>query len=183
MTREVPVSDDGLQSVDGPNPGAGSRADLVEVHKHAVELLSELDRPPRNLRIAAGKVSVDISWDDPAVPVTGPATVSEFHSLEVRSDRVLVVEKADASLDKEYLTSPCVGVFYSAREPGAEPFVAIGSVVQPGQQIGIVEAMKLMMPVEADRPGKISGLLKADGEPVEYAEPLFELETAEIEVG
>jgi acetyl-CoA carboxylase biotin carboxyl carrier protein len=172
---------DGLHPAESLNPG--SRAELAEVHKHAVELLSELEHPPRNLRVHAGKASVDISWDEPAGSAPRQAAVSEFHSVEMRSDRVVVVEKANVGLEKEYLTSPCVGVFYSAREPGAEPFVSIGSVVQSGQQIGIVEAMKLMMPVEADRPGKISGLLKGDGEPVEYAEPLFELETAETEAG
>jgi acetyl-CoA carboxylase biotin carboxyl carrier protein len=66
-----------------------------------------------------------------------------------------------------------VGVFYHAREPGAEPFVTVGSVVAAGQQVGIVEAMKLMIPVEASRGGRVTAILKANGEPVEYDEPLF----------
>ncbi|TMR02608.1 acetyl-CoA carboxylase biotin carboxyl carrier protein subunit, partial [Actinomadura soli] len=79
----------------------------------------------------------------------------------------------------EHLTSPAVGVFYHAKEPGAEPFVSVGDAVSPGQQIGIVEAMKLMIPVEADRAGTIAAVVKDDGAPVEYGEPLFALAAAE----
>jgi acetyl-CoA carboxylase biotin carboxyl carrier protein len=57
--------------------------------------------------------------------------------------------------------------------------VTIGSPVRPGQQIGIIEAMKLMIPVEADRHGRIANILKANNEPVEYGEPLFELAAGE----
>ena len=51
--------------------------------------------------------------------------------------------------------------------------MSVGTVARPGQQVGIVEAMKLMVPVEADWAGRVSAVLKGDGEPVEYGEPLF----------
>jgi acetyl-CoA carboxylase biotin carboxyl carrier protein len=78
----------------------------------------------------------------------------------------------------DYLRSPAVGVFYQAREPGAEPFAPVGTEVRPKQQIGIIEAMKLMIPVEADRGGRITAVLKGNGEPVEYDEPLFAIAPA-----
>ena len=71
--------------------------------------------------------------------------------------------------------APSVGVFYRAPEPGAPPFVGEGDTVRPGQQVAIVEAMKLMLPVEADRAGRVVEVLKRDGEPVEYGEVLFVL--------
>ncbi|MGA8116842.1 MAG: biotin/lipoyl-containing protein, partial [Actinocatenispora sp.] len=73
------------------------------------------------------------------------------------------------------LTAPMVGVFYRAPSPGAAPFVAEGDVIAPGQQVGIVEAMKLMIPVEADRSARITQILVEDGDPVEFATPLFAL--------
>jgi acetyl-CoA carboxylase biotin carboxyl carrier protein len=67
-------------------------------------------------------------------------------------------------------------VFYRAPQPGAPAFVSEGDLVAPGQQVAIIEAMKLMIPVEADRVGRISAVLVSDGQPVEYGQPLFALE-------
>jgi acetyl-CoA carboxylase biotin carboxyl carrier protein len=150
-------------------------ADLAQVQERAVELLGRLPRQPSNLRIQVGDITVDITWatgpaERPAVgpvngPVDGPAVGPDPHGASGDADT--------AAAAKEYLTSPAVGVFYHAKEPGAEPFVSVGSPVEPGQQIGIVEAMKLMIPVAADRAGVITDVLKANGAPVEYDEPLF----------
>ncbi|WP_343044371.1 acetyl-CoA carboxylase biotin carboxyl carrier protein, partial [Micromonospora maritima] len=76
---------------------------------------------------------------------------------------------------RHVVRAPTVGVFYRAPEPGAKPFVAEGDIVQPGQQVGIVEAMKLMIPVHADAHGTVVEVLRADGAPVEYDEPLLAL--------
>lgn len=161
-----------------PFPGteSGAAADLAQVRQHAVELLAQLDRPPRNLHLQAGEASVDITWDDPGAAAPD-AAVTEVRAVEVRTSEV--VQQPAAELAQAYLTSPGVGVFYHAREPGAAPFVSVGSVVQPGQQIGIIEAMKLMIPVEADRAGRVCKVVKGNGEPVEYAEPLFALDPEE----
>ncbi|MEX5634287.1 acetyl-CoA carboxylase biotin carboxyl carrier protein [Parafrankia sp. FMc2] len=69
-----------------------------------------------------------------------------------------------------------VGVFYHAPEPGADPFVRAGDTVVPGQQVGIIEAMKLMIPVEAERGGRVREILVADATPVEYGQPLLTLD-------
>ncbi|WP_308301995.1 biotin/lipoyl-containing protein [Frankia sp. AgKG'84/4] len=71
--------------------------------------------------------------------------------------------------------SPSVGVFYRAAEPGKAPFVTEGDVVRAGQQVGIVEAMKLMIPIEADRAGRIVRILAEDTAPIEHDQPLFVL--------
>jgi acetyl-CoA carboxylase biotin carboxyl carrier protein len=74
------------------------------------------------------------------------------------------------------VTAPLVGTFYRAGEPGARPFVEVGDVIQAGQQIAIVEAMKLMNAVESDQAGRVAEILVADAESVEYAQPLILLE-------
>lgn len=71
------------------------------------------------------------------------------------------------------LKSPLVGTFYSSPSPGAATFVTVGSTVQKGQVIAIVEAMKLMNEIEADASGTIVKCLVPNGQPVEYGQPLF----------
>ncbi|HEU5268412.1 MAG TPA: biotin/lipoyl-containing protein [Jatrophihabitans sp.] len=177
MTQNLAARNDPYSE---PFPGAESAAaaDLALVRQHAVELLAQLGRPPRNLHLQAGEASVDITWDEPGSPEPADRTLlTEVRAVEVRTSEAGQPPAAD--LAQAYLTSPGVGVFYHSREPGAAPFVSVGSLVQPGQQIGIIEAMKLMIPVEADRTGRICQVVKGNGEPVEYAEPLFALEPEE----
>lgn len=71
------------------------------------------------------------------------------------------------------VTSPMVGTFYRAPSPDAEPFVATGDVVQPGQVLCIIEAMKMMNEIHAEVGGRIVGIAAENGAPVEYGSPLF----------
>ena len=149
------------------------RPDLADVQDHVVGFLGKLKWQPSNLRVQAGDITVEVTWPPDAAHPAHPAQPApDGHALDSHH------EGTDAEA-REYLTSPAVGVFYHAKEPGSEPFVAVGSAVQRGQQVGIVEAMKLMIPVEADRAGIVSDVLKANGDPVEYDEPLFALAAAE----
>ncbi|WP_067689460.1 acetyl-CoA carboxylase biotin carboxyl carrier protein [Nocardia jejuensis] len=74
------------------------------------------------------------------------------------------------------LAAETVGVFYHASEPGASPFVAEGDPVRAGQQVGIVEAMKLMIPVTATKEGVVAEILVGDGEAVEHGQALIVFE-------
>jgi acetyl-CoA carboxylase biotin carboxyl carrier protein len=69
-----------------------------------------------------------------------------------------------------------VGTFYCAPEPGAEPYVEVGQVVEKGQMLCIVEAMKLMNEIEAEFRCKILRVCKENAQPVEFSEPLFIVE-------
>jgi len=69
--------------------------------------------------------------------------------------------------------SPMVGTFYRAPSPDAKPFVEVGQAVKEGQTICIIEAMKLMNEIEADKSGVIKAILVENGQPVEYGQPLF----------
>ena len=84
-------------------------------------------------------------------------------------------ESADEADEKELIeiTAPMVGTFYSATEPGAEPFVKVGSKIDADSIICILEAMKLFTEVEADVSGEIVEILAKDGDLVEYGQPLF----------
>jgi acetyl-CoA carboxylase biotin carboxyl carrier protein len=176
VTAGVPAVN-GQQVTQDPAGDAGAaRAELEHVRDQAVELLARLSRPPRSLRIAAGAVSLEITWDELGeVTSAGRAgTWQAGHGTARPAADEHRGPPGDCAV-QEYLRSPGVGVFYHASEPGAEPFISVGTVVSLGQQIGIIEAMKLMIPVEADRAGEVTGILKANGEPVEYGEPLFAL--------
>jgi len=74
------------------------------------------------------------------------------------------------------VTSPMVGSFYRSPTPNAAAFVEVGSQVKIGDTLCIIEAMKMLNPIEADKAGAIKAILKENGQPVEYGEPLFVIE-------
>jgi acetyl-CoA carboxylase biotin carboxyl carrier protein len=78
-----------------------------------------------------------------------------------------------ASEDLHLVKSPIVGTFYSAPSPGANAFVKVGSHVDAGQTLCIVEAMKLMNEIESDASGEVIRIFVENGQPVEYGQPLF----------
>jgi acetyl-CoA carboxylase biotin carboxyl carrier protein len=74
------------------------------------------------------------------------------------------------------VTSPMVGTFYRSSTPGAKPIVEIGSNVSVGDTLCIIEAMKMLNEIESDKAGVVKAILKENGQPVEYGEPLFVIE-------
>jgi acetyl-CoA carboxylase biotin carboxyl carrier protein len=75
-------------------------------------------------------------------------------------------------LEGHFVKSPMVGTFYRAASPGAKPFVEVGDTVQVGDTLCIIEAMKLMNEIEADKAGVVKQVLAENGQPVEYGQPL-----------
>jgi acetyl-CoA carboxylase biotin carboxyl carrier protein len=152
---------------DSPRPMGGPELGTVleQVRHHTTLLLSQLSAVPRLIRMRAGEVALDIEWDT-AGGLAGP----------LRGEQLACASENTAA---RVLSAHAVGVFYRAPEPGGVPFVSPGDLVVIGQQVAIIEAMKLMIPVEADLSGRIIDVLKDDGEPVEYGEPLFALAVTE----
>lgn len=74
------------------------------------------------------------------------------------------------------VTSPMVGTFYRSPSPNASAFVEIGSTVKMGDTLCIIEAMKILNTIEADKAGTVKAILKENGQPVEFGEPLFVIE-------
>jgi acetyl-CoA carboxylase biotin carboxyl carrier protein len=83
---------------------------------------------------------------------------------------------ADMSKHPGALTSPMVGTAYWAPEPGAKPFIEVGSKVTVGQTLLIIEAMKTMNQIPSTRAGTVTQILVEDGQPVEFGEPLVIIE-------
>ncbi|MFV8835155.1 acetyl-CoA carboxylase biotin carboxyl carrier protein [Aquisalimonas sp.] len=75
--------------------------------------------------------------------------------------------------DGHSVRSPMVGTFYRAPAPGAKPFVEVGQQVKVGDTLCIIEAMKMLNQIEADKAGTVAAIVLEDGQPVEYDQPLF----------
>ncbi|MEO8441642.1 MAG: acetyl-CoA carboxylase biotin carboxyl carrier protein, partial [Betaproteobacteria bacterium] len=82
-------------------------------------------------------------------------------------------EPAAPAAEGHVLKSPMVGTYYRAPTPGAKPFVEVGQTVTEGDTVCIIEAMKLLNEIEADRSGVIKAILVENGQPVEYGHPLM----------
>ncbi len=85
-------------------------------------------------------------------------------------------EAAPAAPEGHVVKSPMVGTFYRAPQPGAEPFTKVGATVKLGDTVCLIEAMKLLNEIEADKAGVIKAVLVENGQPVEYGQPLFVIE-------
>ena len=85
-------------------------------------------------------------------------------------------ESAEALPAGEAITAPMVGTFYGAPSPKDPPYVQEGDTIQPGDRVGIVEAMKMMNEIESEVGGRIARILVKNGQPVEYGQPLMIVE-------
>ncbi|GAB2956510.1 acetyl-CoA carboxylase biotin carboxyl carrier protein [Micromonospora polyrhachis] len=139
---------------------------LVQLRQQARQLVAEVAGPLRRLSMRSGDAVVEIEWHAAgAMPVPAAA-----------GSAPLAVPEAQAHTEgRAMVVSPIVGTFYRAPEPGAAPFVEVGDVVEAGQVIGIVEAMKLMNHITAEQAGKVAEVLVRDGEPVEFEQALVAL--------
>ncbi|HXF08122.1 MAG TPA: acetyl-CoA carboxylase biotin carboxyl carrier protein [Candidatus Acidoferrales bacterium] len=97
----------------------------------------------------------------PSAPAGSPGTVLEA------TDVVTALPAGQT------VTAPMVGTFYRASAPGAKPFVEMGQTVKKGDTLCIIEAMKMMNPIESEFDGTVAAILINNGEPVEYGQPLF----------
>jgi acetyl-CoA carboxylase biotin carboxyl carrier protein len=102
----------------------------------------------------------------PVAPVAAPAP----------ANAPAASEPAAVEDHSETINSPIVGSFYRKPSPEADPFVEVGMIVEPGQAVCLVEAMKMFNEIEAEFKCKIVEILKEDAAPVEFGEPLFKVE-------
>lgn len=140
--------------------------------KKLIELIEESDineleikEGEESVRILRGGQFVAAAPMMPAPPVAAapaPAAPTPFSEAP-----------AAAEPEGHILRSPMVGTFYRSSAPGATPFVQKGQQVNAGDVLCIVEAMKMMNQIEADKSGTIGAVLVADGEPVEFDQPMI----------
>ena len=104
--------------------------------------------------------------------------MQNFTSSLPTATTTTTVEPSSPSLQNQpgLLRSPMVGTVYTSSEPGAPPFVRVGDVVNAGQTLLIIEAMKVMNPLKAAQAGKVTQIFISDAMPVEFGEPLLVIE-------
>ncbi len=139
--------------------------------KKLIELLEESN--VEELEIKEGEESVRISRGSrtEAVPVYATAPIAAPVAPPVTHAVAPEAPAAPVSTGHQ-VTSPMVGTFYSSPSPGAPAFAQVGKTVKAGDVICIIEAMKMMNQIEADKAGVIEAILVEDGEPVEFDQPL-----------
>ena len=139
--------------------------------KKLIELLEESQ--VSEIEIHEGEESVRISCMPqfmpapaavPAAPTVAAAPVQEVAGTE---------PAADTTPAGHAVTSPMVGTFYEAATPGAKPFVEVGQQVSVGDTLCIVEAMKMLNQIEADKTGTVAAKLVENGQPVEFGQTLY----------
>jgi acetyl-CoA carboxylase biotin carboxyl carrier protein len=111
-----------------------------------------------------------------AAPVMQAAPVAAPVAAPAAPAAAPVVTNEDPAQHPGAITSPMVGTCYMAAEPGAAPFVSVGSAVTEGQTVLIIEAMKTMNHIPATKSGTVKRILVTDGHPVEYGAPLMIIE-------
>jgi len=150
--------------------------------KTLIDLVSESNVSELEITEAEGKVRIVKA--SPAVmpaPVTysmapAPAAMATVPAVEVAAPVAATPAAAPAAPSGHTVKSPMVGTFYRSSSPGAKPFVEVGSTVKEGETICIVEAMKILNEIEADKTGTVTQILVQNGQAVEYGQPLFVIE-------
>jgi acetyl-CoA carboxylase biotin carboxyl carrier protein len=151
-----------------------SNMDLIRsVWEEARDLVQRLEGSTvRRFSVQAGETKIEIERTASGVAIA-PAAASGGAAAAPAA-------AGEPELDGRHpVVAPLVGTFYRASAPGAKPFVEEGDVVDEGQTVAIVEAMKLMNQVKADQGGRVAQILCTDGDWVEFEQPLMYLEPVE----
>jgi acetyl-CoA carboxylase biotin carboxyl carrier protein len=148
---------------------------LVREHE-----LSEFEIEHEGLRL---KIRRDAVGPSGIVPAPAPPSTSSGGPPGGAADATVdapapAVEESVEGEELAVVKSPIVGTFYRSPEPGAPPFVEIGSTVRKGQVLCIIEAMKLMNEIDSECDGEIVNVYVESGQPVQYGERLFAIRTS-----
>ena len=120
-------------------------------------------RISRQSQTSPAMMAAPAAFAPPPAPTAAPAAVMEAPAAEPAAE----------AIEGHAIKSPMVGTFYRAPSPGATAFVEVGQTVNAGDTLCIIEAMKLLNQIEADKAGTIKAILVENGQPVEYDQPLF----------
>ena len=146
--------------------------------KKLIELLEESNIA--ELEIHEGEESVRISRTGQVVaaaPIAAPIAAAPVAAAPVAAaPQETAAGGGETEISGHKVVSPMVGSFYRAASPGSAAFVEVGQSVSVGDTLCIIEAMKLLNQIEADKAGVIKKVMVENGQPVEYNEPLFVIE-------
>ena len=146
--------------------------------KTLIDLVSESNVSELEITEAEGKVrivkSAPVGMAAPVAYTMAPAAAPLAAPAAVVP--VVVEAAVTAEPSGHIVKSPMVGTFYRAASPGAKPFVELGDTIKEGETICIIEAMKILNEIEADKSGTVTQILVENGQAVEYGQPLYVIE-------
>ena len=169
-------------------------ADLGAMCRHIADLARTRAEPPRRIRVEHLGTALEIEWPSAAEAQVGSvsshaasasanaSSPANAPSLAPNADGSAAPDTGSRAADDglRRVCAPMIGTFFHAPEPGAPPFVAVGDTVAVGEQIGILEVMKMMSAVKADVAGTVREILVPDGGAAEFAQPLIAVEPAGV---
>jgi acetyl-CoA carboxylase biotin carboxyl carrier protein len=147
--------------------------------KKLIELLEESGIA--EIEIKEGEEAVRIS----RMPTGAAAALAHHHAAlpmaaQAEAPKAAAAPPAEAPAkpkpNEHVITAPMVGTFYASPSPGAKAFIEIGDEIKVGQVLCIIEAMKMMNQIEADKAGRVTSIMARNGDPVEFGQPLFIVE-------
>jgi acetyl-CoA carboxylase biotin carboxyl carrier protein len=150
--------------------------------KTLIDLVSESNVSELEITEAEGKVRIVKGPVGGAMPMMAyapaPATATAPAPIAaIANTAMATTEPVAAPANNEHIIkSPMVGTFYRSASPGAKAFVDIGTAIKVGDTVCIVEAMKILNEIDADKAGTVKRVLVENGQPVEYGQPLFVIE-------
>jgi acetyl-CoA carboxylase biotin carboxyl carrier protein len=151
---------------------------LAFMEKHGLEEF-EYEERGTHIRLRKASTGATIAATVAAQPVAQVAAVPAAAASQAAGTAAHThIVPAPPAEDLHIVKSPIVGTFYASPSPEAEVFVTVGSRVESGQVLCIVEAMKLMNEIESDVSGEVARIFIENGHPVEYGEPLFGIRTS-----
>lgn len=143
---------------------------LIEIVEQSDIAEIEIKEGEHNIRISRSKEQVVVAAPMAAPAAAAPAPVA----AAVATPEAEPVVSSEANGHK--VTSPMVGTFYTSPSPDAGAFVKVGDKVSEGDTLCIIEAMKIMNPIESDTTGTVKQVVAVNGEPVEFGQTLFVIE-------
>ena len=145
--------------------------------KTLIDLVSESNVSELEITEADGKVRIVKADKQASPPVMHYAVPPPPQAVPVAAVPPAAAPVAEPAPEPGHIVkSPMVGTFYRSASPGSEAFAEIGTVVKEGQAICIIEAMKIMNEIEADKAGTVKQILCENGQAVEFGQPLFIIE-------
>jgi acetyl-CoA carboxylase biotin carboxyl carrier protein len=132
----------------------------------------EITEAEGKVRIVKGPVGAMV-----AAPIAAPVVAAApIVGVPIAAAPAVLSEAEQAAAAGHVVKSPMVGTYYASSSPEAKPFVQVGTVVKEGETICIIEAMKILNEIEADKSGTITRILVDNGQAVEYGQPLFHID-------
>ena len=167
---------DQSEAPDRPSPSVNmdELRELIELMRENGLAELELEREEFRVRLRREPVGVESRQSVEAAPIAAPAPAPAPAPTAAPSHPgAQATTAASQDQDLHIIPSPIVGTFYRSPSPTAEPFVKIGSNVEPDSVVCIIEAMKLMNEITAEAVGEVVKVYVENGQPVEYGQPLF----------